>query len=109
VVLQSEQKYYALITVNANPGVSGVVPPSGIRHRQRGSFAATLGTMKQVRDPLPFPLVSGSWFDKVMAEIEVETNLSQMGAQSRTQATDVSCCLVARLVWEVFSIIEGHD
>lgn len=34
-------------------------PPSGNRSRERGSFEATFGTLKHVRDPLPFPLVSG--------------------------------------------------
>lgn len=47
---------------------------------------ATFGSMKQVRDPLAFPLVSRLWFDKVMTETEVETNLSQVGVQAGAQA-----------------------
>lgn len=39
--------------------VAGVAPPSGNMSRERGSFEATFGTLKHVRDPLPFPLVSG--------------------------------------------------
>ena len=53
--------------------VQGVAPHPATGSGGADPLNATFGTMKHVRDPLPFPLVSGSWFDKVMTKIGVET------------------------------------